>query len=181
MTKITFITGNQHKADYLAAYLGHPVSHVKVEIEELQSLDLKAVVRHKLLAAYKVIQAPVIVEDVALEFKALGRLPGTFIKSFMQEMPLKDICGLVDGKDRSVVARCMFGYYDGKTEQYFEGGMNGLVPVKPSGNAGFGWDSIFIPEGYSVPRAALSKEDDIKTYCIIKPFQKLKEFLGSRA
>lgn len=87
------------------------------------------------------------------------------------------MCALVDGKDRGATARCVFGYFDGKEEYYFEGGMKGMVPQKPAGNGGYGWDPIFIPEGYTVTRAELSEEDDRLTYMKIKPFDKVKAFL----
>ena len=50
----------------------------------------------------------------------------------------------------------------------------------PAGGNGYGWDKIFIPEGYSITRASLNEEDDRKTYLQIKPFLKLKTFLTSR-
>ncbi len=179
MKDVVFITGNQSKADYLAKYLGHPVEHMKVELDEIQSLDFKEVVRHKVRQAYEKVSRPVLVEDSGIEFVALGRLPGTFCKWFMEDMSMEDICKLVDGKDRSAIARCIFGYYDGKEEKYFEGSMRGSVPKKPAGKSGFGWDSIFIPEGYSVTRAELSPEDDEKTYTQVKPFAAVKAFLAS--
>lgn len=79
MNNVVFVTGNQKKAEYLSNYLGHPVDHQKIELEELQSLDLRDIVRHKVHQAYAAVQRPVIVEDVSLEFAALGRLPGPFI------------------------------------------------------------------------------------------------------
>jgi non-canonical purine NTP pyrophosphatase (RdgB/HAM1 family) len=177
MKDAVFITGNQKKADYLAELLGHPIEHVKVDLEEIQSLDLREVVKHKLHQAYGEVKRPVLVEDAALEFAALGRLPGTFIKWFLEEMSLEDICHLVDGKDRAVTARCVFGYFDGTTETYFEGGMKGAVAETPAGTGGYGFDPIFIPEGYSVTRAELSKEDDHVTYLKIKPIEQVKAFL----
>lgn len=33
---ITFITGNQKKAEYLKRYLGHPAEHMKLELDEAQ-------------------------------------------------------------------------------------------------------------------------------------------------
>src|SRR5262249_20796025 len=99
MTKVTFITGNQGKADYLARYLGHPVDHQKVDVDELQSMDLKVIVEHKVRQAYNIVKSPVLVEDVSLEFKALGGLPGPFIKFFEHSMNYQEICDLLEGKD----------------------------------------------------------------------------------
>lgn len=178
MKKITFITGNQNKADYLANFLGFPVAHVKIDLDEIQSLDLKTIVEHKVKQAYAKIKKPVIVEDVSLEFEALGKLPGPFIRFFVEEVPFEALCSLLNGKSRKATARCVFGYYDGKTLKMLEGKLKGEIAKKPSGKNGYGWDRIFIPEGYSVTRAALSKEDDRKTYLKIKPLAKLKKFLS---
>lgn len=177
MKEIVFITGNQNKANYLAKFLGFPVEHQKLDLDELQSLNLKEIVEHKVKQAYEQVRKPVIVEDVSLEFSALGRLPGTFIRFFVDEMPFETICSLLEGKDRKAVARCVFGYYDGDHLELFEGSMNGEIAKTPAGDNGFGWDRIFIPEGYSVTRASLNEEDDRRTYIQIKPFEKLKEFL----
>lgn len=174
---ITFITGNQSKADYLAKYLGHPVEHQKLDLDELQSLDLKTIVEHKVKQAYDIVRSPVLVEDVSLEFTALGRLPGTFIKFFVEEMPFETICRLLDGMDRSAIAKCTFGYYDGQTLQLFYGSLEGQISEYPRGENGFGWDKIFIPEGYDITRAEMDEKDDQKTYTQIKPFAKIKEFL----
>ena len=177
MKKVTFITGNQGKADYLARYLGHPVDYVKLDLDEIQSLDLRKIVTHKVHQAYEKIKSPVLVEDVSLEFTALGKLPGPFIRWFIEELSLDGLCSLIGEKDRGAVARCGFGYYDGKEEHYIEGSLPGTIPEKPSGSGGYGWDPIFIPQGYEVTRAELSEEDDQKTYLQIKPFEQLKVFL----
>ncbi len=175
--KITFITGNQNKADYLAKYLGFPVEHTKLDLDEIQSLDLKEIVEHKVRQAYEKVNSPVIVEDVSLEFEALGGLPGPFIKFFVEKVPFETICSIVDGKSRKAIAKCVFGYYDGQTLQLFEGNLGGEVAKTPAGDGGYGWDKIFIPDGYKVTRAELDEEDDQKTYLQIKPFAQLKEFL----
>lgn len=179
MQKITFITGNQKKADYLANYLGFPVEHIKIDLDEIQSLDLKEIVDHKVRQAYEKIKQPVIVDDVSLEFEAFGRLPGPFIRFFLEEMPAENICAMLRGKSRKAAARCVLGYYDGKNLQLFEGKLNGEIAEVPAGDNGFGWDRIFIPEGYNVTRASLGEEDDRKTYLKIKPFAELKEFLSN--
>lgn len=180
MANITFITGNQNKADYLAKYLGHPVDHVKLDLDEIQSLDLKEIVEHKVRQAYDKIKKPVIVEDVALEFAALGGLPGPFIKFFVEKVPFESICSMINGNSRKATARCVFGYFDGKDVELFEGSLEGEIAEAPSGNNGYGWDKIFIPQGYEVTRASLGEEEDQKTYLQIKPFAKLKEYLESK-
>ncbi|MEO5950597.1 MAG: non-canonical purine NTP pyrophosphatase [Candidatus Saccharimonadales bacterium] len=179
MKNITFITGNQSKADYLAKYLGLPITHHKLNLDEIQSLDLHEIVEHKVKQAYAEVQGPVLVEDVSLEFSALGKLPGTFIKFYVEEVPFETICRTLDGMSRDATARCVFGYYDGERLEYFEGSLAGRISEHPEGENGFGWDKIFIPEGYSVTRASLSEDDDRKTYQQIKPFDKIKLFLES--
>ncbi len=180
MQTITFITGNQRKADYLARYLWFPIEHKKMDLDEIQSLNLREIVEHKVKQAYDKIKIPILVEDVSLEFTALGRLPGPFIRFFVEEMSMEQICSLLDGKERFAIARCMFGYYDGIHLEVFEWEMKGTIAKKPAGNGGYGFDQIFIPEWYTVTRAELGEEDDRKTYLQIKPFEKVREFLISR-
>ena len=181
MTNITFITGNQNKADYLAKYLGHPVDYIKIDLYEIQSLHLKEIVEHKVRQAYEKIKKPVIVEDVSLEFAALGGLPGPFIKFFVEKVPFETICSMIHGETRNATARCVFGYFDGKYLELFEGCLDGQIAETPSGENGYGWDKIFIPQGYEITRASLNEADDQKTYLQIKPFAKLKDFLASRS
>ena len=180
MNDVVFVTGSQRKADYLAELLGHPIEHMKLDLDEVQSLNLKDVVTHKVRQAYQKVQRPVLVEDVSLEMPALGRLPGTFIRWFIEELSLEGVCRLLDGKERNAVVRCMYGYADGTKEEFFESALTGTISKKPSSFIGFGgFDPIFIPEGYTVPRSELSREDDHKTYLQIKPIEKVKDFLRS--
>ena len=180
MNELVFITGNQSKADYLTKYLGFPVQQHKLDLDEIQSLDLKEIVEHKVRQAYDIAKKPVIVEDVSLEFTALGKLPGTFIKFFMQELSFDGLCRLVDGKSRQATAKCAMAYYDGHKITFFEKQLSGTIAQEPKGENGWGWDKIFIPEGYTTTRASLNEEDDRKTYLQIKPFDELKRFLEKR-
>lgn len=176
--EITFITGNSKKAEYLEKYLGFPISHQKVGLDEIQSMDLHKIVEHKVKQAYQIIGQPVLVEDVALEFTALGKLPGPFIRFFVDEVPFETTCSMIDGKTREAFARCVYGYYDGETLKLIEGCLRGNIAKKPEGEGGYGWDKIFIPDGYNVTRASLNEEDDQKTYLQYKPLEKVKEFLS---
>jgi non-canonical purine NTP pyrophosphatase (RdgB/HAM1 family) len=178
--KATFITGNPNKAEFFKKYADLEVDHHKLDLDEIQSLDLVEVVTHKALQAYKVLQRPVFVEDVSLELSALGRLPGTFIKHFIDEIGLEAICRLADPFDnRSAIGKTAYGYCDENGVQVFEGAIYGTIPEHPQGDSGFGWDPIFIPEGYTQSRAQLNEDDYQKVYLQIKPIKQLADFLKS--
>lgn len=178
-----FITGNQHKADYLATMLGITLEHQKVDLDEIQSTDLDKIVTHKVEQAYKELARPVLVEDVALNFTALNSLPGPFIKFFVESPDgLEKLCRMLDGfDDRSARAECTFGYYDGTQLELFHGGLDGMIATSPRGENGYGWDRIYEPMGYGGrTRAELSPEEDEETYVTIKPFALLRDFLKKR-
>ena len=174
---VTFITSNQHKADALARVLGLLLTHQAVDLTEIQSTSLEEIVEHKVRQAYVVAECPVLVEDVALEFTALGGLPGSFIKFFV-EAPngLENLCRMLDSfDDRSAVAACVFGYYDGEQIKLFRAELGGVIAKHPAGNGGFGWDKIFCPDGYDgKTRAELTPDKDAGTF---KPIDAVRQFL----
>ena len=177
-----FVTGNQHKADYLARQLGIAIEHCKIELDEIQSTDLQKIVEHKVHQAYNIAKCPVLVEDVALGFDALGGLPGPFIKYFVDTPDgLEKLCRMCDGLDtRGALASCVFGYFDGEKLEFFSGKLHGQIVDHPRGKNGFGWDAIFCPDGFGgKTRAELTPSDDEKTYATIKPFAELRYFLSS--
>jgi inosine triphosphate pyrophosphatase len=180
MAKVTFITGNQGKADFLAKFLDYPVAHFKLELEEIQALDLDEVVEHKVLQAYQAVEAPVIVEDVGLSFKVLGgRLPGAFTKWFLDEIGPEGLCRMLDGyKSREAVGQICYGYYDGKHLHFFEGEIDGTIAESPKGKGGFGWDPIFIPRGSSKTLAEMDeKETERYSLRTTTVYPALKKFL----
>jgi non-canonical purine NTP pyrophosphatase (RdgB/HAM1 family) len=179
MKDVVYITGNEKKAEYLGKLIGHPIERVKLDLTEVQSLDIREVMHHKVREAYAKVGRPVLVEDVGLTIHALGRLPGTFIKFFLEEIGHEKICTMLGDLDRAATANCMYGYFDGKEEKYFEGSMRGTIAEVPAGSRDFGYDCIFIPEGYNVTRASLPPEDDHKTYLQIKPIAAVREFLNA--
>lgn len=178
---IIFVTGNQNKADYLSKLLGIKLEHQKIDLDELQTLDMKKLVEHKAKQAYEIAKRPVLVEDVSLEFNALGGLPGPYIKYFLQSTGNEGLCRMLDGfSDRSAVARCVFGFYDGTILKLFTGSLDGVIVMNPQGSGGWGWDAIFAPKGYGGDtRAQLNNEDDMTTYSVLKSINQLKTFLTS--
>jgi len=161
---ITFITGNPAKAEQLGQHLRLPVTHQKLDLPEIQSLDLNEVVAHKVMEAAKHVTGPVLVEDTSLIFHALGRLPGPLIKWFLTELDNDGLAKLLDGYDnRQATATVLFGYYDGFSLETFEGTMNGKVALAPRGERGFGWDPIFIPEGHNKTWGEMTVEEQKAT------------------
>lgn len=161
---ITFITGNPSKVEQLARYFHHPVEHRKIDLVEIQSLDVREIVEHKAKEAYKHVNAPVLVEDVSLTFHALGKLPGPLIKWFLTELENEGLCKILDGhQDRSATALVCFGLYDGRELKIFEGQREGTIAASPRGETNFGWNPIFIPEDYTKTWAEMDLEEQKET------------------
>lgn len=178
---LTFITGNPSKAEQIARHLEYPVEHKKLDIPEIQSLDLKEIAKHKAKEAYQQIQGPVLVEDTSLMFHALGRLPGTLIKWFLAELDNEGLCRLLDGyQDRSAQAKVCFCFYDGDVLEVFEGEMNGTIANSPRGEQGFGWDPIFIPEGSTKTWGEMDIEEQKETSMRRVALKKLEGYLKNR-
>lgn len=158
MKSLTFITGNLDKVKWTQRYIHIPIEHKKLELTEIQSLDPKEVLKHKVKEAYKILKKPVLVEDTSLVFHELGKLPGPFIKWFLQQLGPDGLCKIVD-KNRNATAIVLFGVYDGKKLSIFEGSIGGTVPNKPRGKNGFGWDSVFIPNGKNKTHAEMTDNE----------------------
>ncbi|HEU5383231.1 MAG TPA: non-canonical purine NTP pyrophosphatase [Ktedonobacteraceae bacterium] len=161
---LTFVTGNPEKARQLSQYFNFPVEHKKIDLVEIQGLDLATIVEHKAREAYKHVQAPVLVEDTSLRFMALGRLPGPLVKWFLTELGTDGLCKLLDHHaERSALAEVQFGLYDGQSFHTFSGSREGFIAPRPQGVYGFGWDSIFIPGGYHKTWGEMTPEESRET------------------
>lgn len=178
---ITLITGNQHKADQLGKYLDVPIDHEKIDLDEIQSMDLNEIVAHKLKEAYRKLKSPVIVDDVALSFDALNGLPGPFTKFFENQLGLDGMCKLMSHyDDKSTQTTVSIGYYDGEHMEIFTGTVVGTISDSPQGSGGFGFDPILIPNGYSQTRAEMNEEDYDATSPRKFALGKLEKYLKSK-
>lgn len=176
-TNITFITGNANKAAVVAKWLDHPIAHHKLDLDEIQSTDLKTIVNHKVRQAFAAVKQPVLVEDVSFEIHALGRLPGPFIKWFIQELGLDGICNLLNKQaDRSATIKICYCLYDGKDVHFFEAEKPGLLATEPKG-AGWGFENIFIPEGYEITRGEMDEATSAATSHRKAALDKLSAYL----
>lgn len=180
MKDFVFVSGNQHKVDQLAKWLGASVEHMKLDLDEIQSLDLAEVVDHKVRQAYAAAKRPVVVEDVAVTFTAMGRLPGPFIKWFLEEVGLDGLVRIADSlEDRQAVASICYAYYDGENVAYFSHDIPGSIATEPRGDA-FGWNPIFIPDGSDKTYAEMTAEE-VRPYSMrFQAIEKLRIYLQNQ-
>ncbi len=175
--QITLITGNAGKAEEVSRYLGMPIEHQSLDLDEIQSLELEEIVKDKATRAFEKIGQPILVEDVSFVFHALGKLPGPLIKWFLKELGNDGLCRLLDDKDRSCTATVCYGFHDGKEVRLFSGSMAGTVAEAPQGSNSFGWAPVFIPENHTKTYAELSNEEQALIAMRNKALKKLHEFL----
>lgn len=173
-----YVTGNENKARLFNKMVGMDLEHVGVDIEEIQSLDLREVVEHKAKAAFRELQKPVVVEDTQLIFHALGRLPGPFIKWFLEDLGNDGVCRILNSfDDRSATAGSAIAFYDGKKLKIFESSLSGSIADSPRGDSGFGWNVIFVPDGSKKTFGEMREPEFEKYYKLVKPFDRLSQFL----
>lgn len=178
MKNLTFITGNAGKAKYLSDYFHLPVDHVKLDLHEIQSLNLKKIVEDKAKRAYEITKSPTLVEDVSLTFLALKALPGPLIKWFLETLGNEGLCRLLDNFDnRNAFAEVEFAICDGAGVHTFSGSINGTISKSPRGEMGFGWDPIFIPKGYSKTWAEMTDDEKRATSMRKIALEKMSAFL----
>lgn len=168
-----FITSNDDK--FQEAKKQFPtLKQYSLDITEIQSLDLKKIVQHKLAQAYNSLKKPCIVEDTSLELADLQGMPGPFIKYFAKALGQEGIARIANTSAARAV--CCIGYHDGTTTHYFFGDMKGTITT-PKGR-GFGFDVIFIPENKTLRISELSPEYKNMYSHRARALKQLKEYLN---
>ncbi len=148
LTKILFATTNEGKIREATDILGIEVEPIKIELDEIQSLDFREVIEHKAKQAFEKVGQPVLVEDSGIIFTALGQLPGVFTKWFLKSLKNEGMVKLLDTfENKEAIAVSYVGFYDGQTMIVEFGETKGRI-VAPRGDGGFGWDPIFEPTGH---------------------------------
>lgn len=132
---LTYVTGNPGKVKRFSHYIDYPLLHKDLDLLEIQSLEPAEIIEHKAREAYKHIQAPVLVEDTSLQFLALGKLPGPFIKWFYAELGTEGLCKLLaESQDRSALASVHIGLYNGHALRIFTSACEGTIAPTPRGS-----------------------------------------------
>lgn len=178
---ITFVTGNSAKADEIAQQTNLPIQAVALDLYEIQAIDVREVIEAKAREAYARIGSPVLVDDASLSIDDLGDLPGALVRWFIKGVGNEGICRFADqSRTRAAKATVAIGYFDGTDFVPFIQEVAGLISEHPEGSGGYGWDAIFIQEGYEITRASLSPEDYARASIRRPALESLKVYLDSR-
>jgi non-canonical purine NTP pyrophosphatase (RdgB/HAM1 family) len=173
-----FVTGNHHKLKEFESILGIKLNHSDLDLDEIQSVDVEEVAVHKARQAYELLKEPVIVEDTGLYFEELNGLPGALVKFFVKKLTPKQMCLLVKENRKAVAVTCI-AFFDGKELKTFKGETRGEIALEPKGANGFGWDPIFIPDGYKQTFAEISSEEKEDNFMRKEALERLKSALDS--
>ena len=170
--KLVFATNNAHKLEEIAAILGE-----KIELLSLKDIECTADIpetantlegnaTQKAEYIYQQYGLDCFADDTGLEVEALDGAPGVFSARYageghnsednMQKL-LHNLQGVTNRKAQFRTVICLI--WDGK-KYLFEGICKGEIIEEKRGNAGFGYDPIFVPEGYDQTFAELG--NDIK-------------------
>lgn len=173
--EIIFATTNQNKLREAEEILGIEIKSVKLNIDEIQTLNPEESIRKKASSAYHILGKPVLVEDTSLFFDAWNGLPGVFIDYFLKTVGIKGLLKMMKKeKNRKAEAVTFLGIFDGKDYKVFKGRIKGRIPLEPKGKRGFGWDPIFIPEGFSKTFAQLDANEKNRISMRRRALTKLK-------
>ncbi len=188
--KLTFATNNAHKLDEARAILGERVEIIS--LRELGCYDdipetgttLQANSLQKAAYIYNHFQVDCFADDTGLEIEALNGAPGVYTARYAGEPAndaanrakvLQELQGVTNRNARFVTIITLI--LQGQTFT-FEGEVKGTISFEERGTGGFGYDSIFIPEGYedtfAVLPAAVKNSISHRSRAVEKLYEYLK-------
>ncbi len=146
---VFFATSNKDKFKEVSGILKADVQHLPFDYPEIRSESVEEVARDSVRAAYRRCKEPVFVEDTGLFIDALKGFPGTYSGWVQQKIGNEGILRLMEGKEeRSAHFETCIAYLKDREHTYvFRGRCDGTIASEPRGDAGFGYDPIFIPNG----------------------------------
>ncbi|MBI1770588.1 MAG: RdgB/HAM1 family non-canonical purine NTP pyrophosphatase [Bacteroidetes bacterium] len=190
--ELCFATNNQHKLDEVRAIIGGKISIVSLkEIgcnEELAETTgtIAGNSRQKAEFVFKNYGINCFADDSGLEVDSLNGAPG--VDSAIYAGPqrshydnikvlLKNLEGIFNRNSRFVTVITLF--LNGEVFQ-FEGEVTGKILYEKKGTEGFGYDPIFMPDGFSKTLAQMSMEEKNKISHRARAIEKLVKFINSK-
>ena len=189
--KIIFATNNQHKVDEARAALPDyfeiiTLKEAGIDIDIPEPHDtLEANAEEKAITIYHLTNTACFSEDTGLEVSALNGEPGVHSARYAGEEKSaqknidKLLQNLEDGEDRSAQFRTVICLIMEGSIAFFEGVCKGRIIAAQRGTKGFGYDSVFIPDGAEKTFAEMDmKEKNVYSHRR-KAVDKLVKFLAA--
>jgi XTP/dITP diphosphohydrolase len=159
--QLVFATNNQHKLKEIKEIAGSDIEIVSLceigfneDIPETEE-TLEGNARQKAKFINEKTGMSCFADDTGLEIDALDGRPGVYSAryagdgcSFSDNINkiLKELEGI---ENRRARFRCVISLFFGGNEYLFEGRIDGSILTERRGDAGFGYDPVFVPDGYS--------------------------------
>ncbi|MBE49216.1 MAG: non-canonical purine NTP pyrophosphatase, RdgB/HAM1 family [Flammeovirgaceae bacterium] len=186
--KLCFVTNNKNKLSEVSSILKNvkiisleDISFYEDILETGSSLKENSELKAKCI--YEKFNIDCFADDTGLEIDFLNGEPGVYSARYAgNRSNSKDNIDLVlkkmkNSKNRNAHFRTIITLYLDSKVYFFDGSVSGTISYKPIGNFGFGYDSIFIPQGYDITFAQMSGEAKNKISHRKKAIEKLNMFL----
>lgn len=172
MRKLVFATNNAHKLEEIRAILGNKVEVLSlkdiqcdVDIPETaDTLEGNAVLKAEYI--YRHYGLDCFADDTGLEVEALNGAPGVYSARYAggeghdSEANMRKLLVEMEGKtNRKAQFRTAICLIEGGAEHLFEGVVKGEIIEEKRGASGFGYDPVFMPEGYTETFAEMGSEE----------------------
>ena len=190
--KIVFATNNKHKLEEIKDILGKDFEIVSLDEigchEDIPEtgLTLEENARQKSSYVVEHYGQNCFADDTGLEVDALNGEPGVHSARYAEgtdhdsEANMRKLLSKMSNvKDRIARFRTVISLIINGVEHQFEGRVEGRIATEKHGNEGFGYDPIFIPEGYDKSFAELGEEVKNQISHRARAVKKLAEYLSS--
>ena len=135
-------------------------------IEDGNSFTENALIKARTVFIHS--EKPTLADDSGLEVKALDGAPGIYSARYAQaesaidaanrQKLLTELANVPEGQ-RQARFRCALAYCADGVEKVFEGKLDGRIDLRERGDGGFGYDPIFIADGYNKTLAEISQDE----------------------
>lgn len=191
MKKLVFATNNAHKLEEIRAILGDKVEilslndiHCHADIPETAD-TLEGNAALKATYIYEHYGLDCFADDTGLEVEALNGAPGIYSARYAggeghdSEANMKKLLREMEGKEnRRAQFRTAICLIERGKETLFEGIVKGEIIREKRGGSGFGYDPVFVPEGYTETFAEMGSEEKNKISHRARAVQQLCAYLN---
>ena len=159
--KFVFATNNAHKLEEVTAILGDKIELLSMKDinchadipETADTLEGNALLKARYI--FENYNMDCFADDTGLEVEALNGAPGVYSARYAgdahnSEANMRKLLQDMEGiENRKAQFRTVFALIINGKEHLFEGIVKGEITKHRCGSSGFGYDPVFIPEGYT--------------------------------